>query len=96
MSFVSTFNHTNSMTDITFTRSEIESIMNGLLDTQNVLNRVDYECDNTNPKNVEKTVGFFKGFERAVFWSLKLLMGLCVHLGCFLGKSGPNMGYRYG
>ena len=41
MSFVSTFNHTNSMTDITFTRSEIESIMNGLLDTQNVLNRVD-------------------------------------------------------
>ena len=43
-----------------------------------------------------KNLWFFKGFERAVFWSLKLLMGLCVHLGCFLGKSGPNMGYRYG
>ena len=65
MSFVSTFNHTNSMTDITFTRSEIESIMNGLLDTQNVLNRVDYECDNTNPKNVEKTAPFAIGYSKS-------------------------------
>ena len=39
---------------------------------------------------------FFKDFEKAVFWSLKLLMALCVHLGCFLGKSGPKMGFQNG
>ena len=38
-----------------------------------------------------KNCGFFKGFEKAVFWSLKLLMGLFVHLGCFLGKFGGQV-----
>ena len=47
------------------------------------------------PKTCKNKV-FFNGFEKAVFWSLKLLMALCVHLGCFLGKSGPKMGFQNG
>ena len=47
------------------------------------------------PKTCKNQV-FFNGFEKAVFWSLKLLMALCVHLGCFLGKSGPKMGCQNG
>ena len=47
------------------------------------------------PKTCKNKV-FFNGFEKAVFWSLKLLMALCVHLGCFLGKSGLKMGFQNG
>ena len=42
-----------------------------------------------------KNWGFFKGFEKAVFWSLKLLMGLCVHR-FFWSNLLPNFGARYG
>ena len=39
---------------------------------------------------------FFKGFEKAVFWSLKLLMALLGSSCFFLGKSGPKMGFQNG
>ena len=47
------------------------------------------------PKMLENC-GFFKGFEKAVFWSLKLLMALLGSSCCFLGKSGPKMGFKMG
>ena len=39
---------------------------------------------------------FFKGFEKAVFWSLKLLTALLGSSCCFLGKSGAKMGFQNG
>ncbi len=53
------------MTDITFTRSEVESLLDGLLNTQGVLNRVDYECDSMDPENVEKTAPFAVGYTKS-------------------------------
>ena len=53
------------MTDITLTRSEVETLLDGLLDTQGVLDRVDYYCDNMDPKNVEKTAPFAVGYSKS-------------------------------
>lgn len=53
------------MNDITFTRSEVETLLDGLLNTQGVLNRVDYECDNMDPENVEKTAPFAVGYSKS-------------------------------
>ena len=47
------------------------------------------------PKTCKKQT-FFKGYEKAVFWSLKLLMALLGSSCCFLGKSGPKMGFQNG
>ena len=47
------------------------------------------------PKTCEN-LKFFKGYEKAVFWSLKLLMALLGSSCCFLGKSGPKMGFQNG
>ena len=43
-----------------------------------------------------KNLWFFKGYEKAVFWSLKLLMALLGSSCFFLGKSGPKMGFQNG
>ena len=43
-----------------------------------------------------KNCWFFNGFEKAVFWSLKLLMALLGSSCCFLGKSGSKMGFQNG
>lgn len=58
------------MTNIIFTRSEVETLLDGLLNTQGVLNRVDYDCDNTDPKNVEKTAPFAVGYSKSNIYSL--------------------------
>ena len=58
------------MTDITFTRSEVETLLDGLLNTQGVLNRVDYECDNMNPENVEKTAPFAVGYSKSNIYAM--------------------------
>ena len=47
------------------------------------------------PKTCKKQM-FFNGFEKAVFWSLKLLMALLGSSCCFLGKSGAKMGFQNG
>ena len=58
------------MTDITFTRSEVETLLDGLLSTEGVLNRVDYDCDNMDPKNVEKTAPYAVGYSKSTVQAL--------------------------
>ena len=47
------------------------------------------------PKTCKNTV-FFNDFEKAVSWSLKLLLALLGSSCFFLGKSGPTMGFQKG
>jgi len=47
------------------TDSQLDSIIDSLQDTINVLNKVDYECDNMNPKNIEKTAPYAIGYSKA-------------------------------
>lgn len=47
------------------TDSQLESILESLQNTINVLNNVDYKCDNMNPKNIEKTAPYAIGYAKA-------------------------------
>ena len=47
------------------TNSQLESILESLQNTINVLNNVDYKCDNMNPKNIEKTAPYAIGYAKA-------------------------------
>tara|TARA_B100001059_G_C17784437_1_gene556221 strand:+ start:428 stop:640 length:213 start_codon:yes stop_codon:yes gene_type:complete len=50
---------------ISLTDAQLESIIESLKHTLNVLNNVDYECDNMNPKNVERTAPYAIGYAKA-------------------------------
>jgi hypothetical protein len=50
---------------ISLSETQYETILESLESTLNVLNNVDYECDNMNPKNVEKTAPYAVGFSRS-------------------------------
>tara|TARA_R100001163_G_scaffold1811_4_gene2849 strand:+ start:1702 stop:1908 length:207 start_codon:yes stop_codon:yes gene_type:complete len=47
------------------TDSQLESILESLQNTINVLNNVDYKCDNMDPKNIEKTAPYAIGYAKA-------------------------------
>jgi hypothetical protein len=47
------------------TDSQLENIIQSLQNTINVLNNVDYQCDEMNPKNVEKTAPYAIGYAKA-------------------------------
>ena len=47
------------------TDSQLESIIESLQHTLNVLNNVDYKCDDMDPKNVEKTAPYAIGYAKA-------------------------------
>ena len=47
------------------TDSQLESIIQSLQQTLNVLNNVDYKCDNMDPKNVKKTAPYAIGYAKA-------------------------------
>ena len=44
---------------------QLNNIIESLQHTINVLNNVDYECDNMDPKNVEKTAPYAIGYAKA-------------------------------
>jgi len=47
------------------TDSQLESILESLQNTINVLNNVDYKCDKMDPKNIEKTAPYAIGYAKA-------------------------------
>ena len=47
------------------TDSQLERIIESLQQTLNVLNNVDYKCDDMDPKNVEKTAPYAIGYAKA-------------------------------
>ena len=47
------------------TDSQLESILESLQQTLNVLNNVDYKCDNMDPKNIEKSAPYAIGYAKA-------------------------------
>ena len=47
------------------TNSQLESILESLQNTINVLNNVDYKCDKMDPKNIEKTAPYAIGYAKA-------------------------------
>ncbi len=47
------------------TDSQLESIIESLQQTLNVLNNVDYKCDNMDPKNIEKSAPYAIGYAEA-------------------------------
>tara|TARA_B100001758_G_scaffold101624_1_gene86970 strand:+ start:4580 stop:4783 length:204 start_codon:yes stop_codon:yes gene_type:complete len=47
------------------TDSQLESIIESLQQTLNVLNNVDYKCDNMDPKNIEKSAPYAIGYAKA-------------------------------
>ena len=55
---------------MTLTASQLEVIIESIQHTLNVLENVDYECDNMNPKNVEKTAPYAVGYSRETLSSL--------------------------
>tara|TARA_B100000676_G_C17345857_1_gene468431 strand:+ start:320 stop:520 length:201 start_codon:yes stop_codon:yes gene_type:complete len=55
---------------MTLTETQLEVVIESIQDALNVLNRVDYECDNMNPKNVEKTAPYAVGYSKATLESL--------------------------
>tara|TARA_R100001443_G_scaffold116276_1_gene136266 strand:- start:601 stop:801 length:201 start_codon:yes stop_codon:yes gene_type:complete len=55
---------------MTLTESQLEVVIESIQDALNVLDRVDYECDNLNPKNVEKTAPYAVGYSKETLRSL--------------------------
>tara|TARA_B100000073_G_C23461896_1_gene463748 strand:+ start:417 stop:617 length:201 start_codon:yes stop_codon:yes gene_type:complete len=55
---------------MTLTESQLEVVIESIQDALNVLDRVDYECDNMNPKNVEKTAPYAVGYSKETLRSL--------------------------
>ena len=55
---------------MTLTETQLEVVIESIQDALNVLNRVDYECDNMNPKNVEKTAPYAVGYSKETLKSL--------------------------
>ena len=47
------------------TDSQLESIIESLQQTLNVLNNVDYSCEHMDPKNIEKTAPYAIGYAKA-------------------------------
>jgi len=46
------------------TESQLEVVIESIQDAIRVLDRVDYECDSNDPKNVEKTAPYAVGYSR--------------------------------
>ena len=55
---------------MTLTESQLEVVLESIQETLKVLDRVDYQCDNMNPKNVEKTAPYAVGYSREALRSL--------------------------
>ena len=55
---------------MTLTDSQLEVVIESIQETLNVLENVDYECDNMNPKNVEKTAPYAVGYSKETLNSL--------------------------
>ena len=55
---------------MTLTETQLEVVIESIQDALNVLDRVDYECDNLNPKNVEKTAPYAVGYSKETLRSL--------------------------
>ncbi len=52
------------------TESQLEVVLESIQETLKVLDRVDYDCDNNDPKNVEKTAPYAVGYSKATLESL--------------------------
>jgi len=59
-----------AMPPLSLTQTQYEVILESLQDIFKVLDRVDYECDNMNPKNAEKTAPYAIGYTRESVISL--------------------------
>ena len=55
---------------MTLTESQLEVVLESIQETLKVLDRVDYQCDNMDPKNVEKTAPYAVGYSRETLRSL--------------------------
>jgi len=52
------------------TESQLEVVLESIQHTLDVLDRVDYQCDNNDPKNVEKTAPYAVGYSKETLKSL--------------------------
>ena len=58
------------MEPITISQTHYEAIVESVEEVLKVLNNVDYDCDNMNPENVQKTAPYAIGYSQSVVFQL--------------------------